>query len=264
MSAEQPLIATWREFKSRDGLNVLEEDKRVLDSYKKRNLYHTHATYEEYIRDTDFDPSSDNRLHLGLIPIPYLGNLAKARIFILMLNPGFLPIDYYAETHCREFREAMERNLRQEFQPDDYPMISLNPRFAWLGGAEYWTRKLSGVLSDLRRQRGLTWTEALQIASREIAVVELCPYHSQNFKLPDPMLSKLKSVKLMKDFVNEVLVPKAKKGDACIIATRSVSHWELPNNVDNIVIYSGAASRAAHLTLNSEGGKIIANFLNRH
>ncbi len=61
----------------------------------------------------------------------------------------------------------------------------------------------------------------------------------------------------MTEYVLGEVVPKAKRGEAVIIVTRSVRGWGLPIH-KNIVVYEGAESRSAHLTLNSRGGKMIA------
>ena len=49
-------------------------------------------SYEICFRENKFNPTG---YLTGLLPQPYLGNLETADIFILMLNPGFHPIDLY-------------------------------------------------------------------------------------------------------------------------------------------------------------------------
>ena len=40
------------------------------------------------------DPANPVALHLRLTPVPYVGNLTKADIFLAMINPGLGPQDY--------------------------------------------------------------------------------------------------------------------------------------------------------------------------
>lgn len=198
-------------------------------------------------------------MHVGLIPIPYIGNLATARVFILMLNPGFTELDYFAEDHSSDYRKALTDSLRQRIGKNDFPMVSLNPKFSWSGGYQYWVGKLGQIIRVIQEQRQCSWTEALRVLSGEIACIELYPYHSRRSGLSDS-IQILESARLAKDYVHKILIPKARKNSALIVVTRQSRVWELPKH-RNIVVYSGAESRAAHLTLKSKGGQRIAEFL---
>ena len=139
-------------------------------------------------------------------------------------------------------------------------MISLNPQFAWTGGYRYWSTKLDKVLKVACKHRGFSWIDALRFVSRNLACVELYPYHSRSFNLPTSIKNSLLSAKLAKAYVHDVLVPKARSGAATIIVTRKGNEWGLPRH-RNIVVYNSSESRAAHLTLNTSGGRKIAEFL---
>ncbi len=56
----------------------------------------TLKSFDAYIKSKDFG-NKDRWLHTGLLPMPYIGYLKKASIFILTLNPGLKPLDYYSE-----------------------------------------------------------------------------------------------------------------------------------------------------------------------
>lgn len=260
MSDALSLVEAWRGFSPCKGCNLLEGDERLLQPHKGRRLAHRCASFEEYIQDPDFTASDARRLHLGLLPVPFMGNLASARIFILMLNPGFDELDYFAEDSSREFRTALLDSLYQRIRPDDFPMVCLNPRFSWHGGYQCWTGKLNGVLRTLCRQRRCTWTDALRFLSRNVACIELFPYHSRSFGLPAPIKGSLRSAQLAKRYVHEVVLPRVAAGSAGIIVARKSREWDLPRH-KNIVVYSPSESRAAHLTLGSPGGHILAKFL---
>jgi hypothetical protein len=51
----------------------------------------------EAYRSLDYCASHDRRLHLGLLPQPFFGDLRRASIYVLLLNPGLGPDDYYDE-----------------------------------------------------------------------------------------------------------------------------------------------------------------------
>ena len=102
---------------------------------------HNYLTYDEYV--VNDDPRNDRgriRFHLGLVPVPYAGNLSSAKLFLLMANPGFQSLDYFAESFVPKFKKRAIQNLRQEGQEEKYPMLYLDPEFAWHGGGEYWRK----------------------------------------------------------------------------------------------------------------------------
>jgi hypothetical protein len=262
VKAHHPLLKAWNRFSPRKGSNILNGDEKLLEPYKGRSLVHQYSSFDSYIADPNFSqPEKAHMLHLGLIPVPFVGNLQSAKVFILMLNPGFSEVDYYSETHCSDFRSALVDSLRQRIHPNDFPMISLNPRFAWTGGYRYWSAKLDKVLMAACKHRRFSWTDALRFVSRNLACIELYPYHSRSFHLPASVKNSLLSAKLAKTYVHDVLVPKARSGAATIIVTRKGSEWDLPHH-RNIVVYNSSESRAAHLTLNTSGGRKISEFLN--
>lgn len=216
-------------------------------------------SFDEYVASKEFGLSSDTSLHVGLLPIPFVGNLEKASIFVLMLNPGLSAGDYFAEYHNSEFRNAHIRNLRQENENDEYPFIFLSPQFAWHPGFGYWHKKFDDVIEKLVKQSKITYQEAMNTLAKSLVCLELLPYHSKAFG-SGSLLKNLPSVNAMLNFVHEVLIPKAKDGKVIIIATRSVKNWRLPKH-KNIITYEGGETRSAHLSLTSRGGMAIANHL---
>ena len=71
----------------------------------------------ELLGHQGFDFLGSGVLHLGLLPMPFAGRLDRADIFILLLNPGFRPSDYFAEFRDEAFRKAWSDNIRQETPP---------------------------------------------------------------------------------------------------------------------------------------------------
>ena len=90
--------------------------------------------YELFIKNPDFGNLNPYGLHVNLIPIPYVDSIRNVSIFVLLLNPGFAPMDYYAESHSIEYRDRLIANLRQEVGDLEFPNFFLDPNFIYPGG----------------------------------------------------------------------------------------------------------------------------------
>ena len=261
MTITHDLISCWRQCKLESPPYLFHNDN--LD--KVNGHIKTRETFKEYISKAEYGLSHDTILHTGLLPVPFICDLEKASIYILMLNPGFSPSDYFAEQHSPDFRNAVIRNLRQENGNDEYPFFGLNPQFAWHPGFEYWQKKFDSIIRKIAEQPGCTYQNAMSKLAKNIACLELLPYHSKSFGA-GALLKSLPSVEVMRKFVREILIPRAKDGTAIIIVTRGVNSWKLPKFVDNdydhVIIYKGSEARAASLSKGSRGGKAICNQLN--
>jgi len=168
------LIEEWKGCELESGPYLLEGDKRLIQ-YPERYVYH--KTFKEYIQSNDFG-LSNAKLHLGLIPIPYMGNLRDSSIFILMSNPGLSNIDYYGEQYNSDYKDGLKNNLRQENLDHQFPFVSLNPQFSWHAGFEYWWSKFYSLVEIESKRRQISYRDVLSIFARSISVLQLLPYHS--------------------------------------------------------------------------------------
>lgn len=250
------LLSAWRGIQLSKPPFILSGD-HILE---EKGYCHSYCNFSDYISDPNFGTTSSQKIHAGLIPSPYGGNILKAKIYILGLNPGFGPHDYYAESSIKEFRKGKIEQLRQEDLDKDFPWLYLNPLFCWHGGWKYWTGRLGDIINKLSEQKGISYNEALKRLSQKIACLEYIPYHSKSYGIAKSIAGEMLSPQLMKAFVHNYVVPKARKGEAAIIVTRHVELWELPRN-DNIVVYNQTESRAAYLNSKSPGGKMIAKMI---
>ncbi|MGA2898257.1 MAG: hypothetical protein ABSE27_11780 [Acidobacteriaceae bacterium] len=199
----------------------------------------------------------DDRLHLSLMPGPYLGDLSCAEFVILQINPGLAYTDYWAESKVPEFRVRLKDNLRQSFNGIEFPFPFLDPQFCWTGGFTWWEKKLRGVLTLIAdRKFDGSYFEALRDLSRKLASVELVPYHSRTFGA-QKLITKLPSVKMVKKFVHERLVPDAKAGKLTLIVMKKGSFWGLPMGQKGIVVYPPRQAQASSLGPESPGGRAI-------
>lgn len=230
------LIEGWRKCQVESHPYYFPGDEDVINSRKIIE----HKSFDEFIVSEEFGPALDSqkRFHVGLLPCPYVGNLRKASIFILTLNPGFMPCDYFAEQNG-EFREALKKNLRQKNTDDTYPHICLNPRFSWHPGFTYWQRRLHDITKALMKKEDIKYQQALSQLAQKVACLELMPYHSKSSPNFSP-LKNLPSIRAMLDYVRQVLVKRVRAGTAIIIAIRGGENWGLPKH-KNIIVYKGKA-----------------------
>jgi hypothetical protein len=246
-------ISTWKKAPLKAPPYLFPGDDVLLQA-KYRNKITILKSFSEYCR-SDQIAGSGNKLHLGLLPLPYWGDLQHAKVFLLMLNPGLSHINYYSEYQIPSCRGILVRNIKQRNFDNTYPSIFLNPRYCWDGGFRYWTDKLASVAKALMFDRHYTYQKALSILSRRLACIQLVPYHSRSFQA-GPLVPKLISASLAQAFIHEDLLPKARKGKIQIIVLRGNSFWKLQEE-NHVIVYRNWESRGSSLSLDSRGGKSI-------
>jgi len=221
----------------------------------KKPGFVVHRSLAEYASSEPFLSERDRMLHLGLKPIPFVGRICDARVYLLMLNPGLSAVDYLAEWHTPSYAVVLADNLK-----GTRPFIFLDPEFAWHSGFTYWHRKLAAVMRALSSATGLTQSQVLRRLACSICLIQLLPYHSAAFGVSRKLLQSLRSPGLAKRFVAEVIMPRAQAGDALVVVARHATYWEVPP-CRGVVRYEGSEARAAHLTPNSQGGARIIDAL---
>jgi len=222
-----------------------------------------HRTWSEYVRASDFG-GDDKQLQLQLLPIPFLGNVADAKVIVLLQNPGLAPGDYYAELEHKDFRSRLEANLNGNLNQHDYPFLFLDPDLAWHAGFTWWHRKLQPVIAAVAEKlqssgRPTTLRTGRQAVARHLAAIELLPYHSKTGVLNEGQLSRFASVKWAKDHVHDLL----RSGEVDVIAMRQVRLWDPQNEFDGNprwCAYESGQSMAATLKPghgNDGGNRIV-------
>lgn len=254
------LLTTWASWREGSAPHVLDADRPVLLSGRSERSTIVYTDWPTVIAAEDFAKPGDERLHLGLLPEPFCGNLRTASIYVLLLNPGLGPTDYFGELQVPAFRAARLRNLQQAFGAHEVPFYMLDPQFAWHGGFAWWHRKFAAVIQEIQRRRHVPYAAAQRALASELASIELVPYHSSVFRDADRWLQRLRSVELARQFVQEFVLPRVRRREAIVIATRQVSQWNLPTH-PGVITYSNGQARGAHLTPNSPGGRAILDWL---
>jgi hypothetical protein len=258
VEAVNSLVSFWREL-SLDGTSFVHPrdwETLVTDNLKSR-FDSTPLNFKSFVESPRFGNFADNRFYEALLPQPYFGCLDAADIVILMLNPGFQIVDYYAQERNVEFRKILERSLRQELADDEYPFPWLNPDLCWHSGFIYWERKLRDVLKAIaKRYAAQGYLKALRALSKRVAVLQLVPYNSAQFDAGD-LIGELKSTSEVKEYVKKELESAAIDGKKTLIVTRQSRSWSLAPREPSIIVYEGAERRGASLGLTSRGGRAI-------
>jgi hypothetical protein len=99
------------------------QDLPALKTRVAKLLEEPPTNLRRFIASKRFDPE-DRDFHFSLLPSPYVGDVCRADILLLLLNPGFKPADYYAEWSVPEFRDRVVSNLYQRFNGVEFPFFA--------------------------------------------------------------------------------------------------------------------------------------------
>ena len=252
------LLEAWGAWKPDGPPYMLQADKDVLKSPRMKGKVVLCNGWESVMGNSGPNKPGDTRLHLDLIPLPFMGDLEKASVYVLMLNPGLSPMHYFEYRDSR-FRQALIANLRQKPAKGVMPFVSMDPQFAWHDGFSYWHEKLGEVIERIANCSGITFAEAREKLAAKLAVIQLVPYRSAK----KPSVEGLRSVELVKDYVSKIIIQeRCKEKGALVIMARGVSAWKtcLPkelrenfkdrrygDNGGRIIRYSSGQARGASL-----------------
>ena len=246
------LIAAWRDWAGAGAQGLLKGDEALCEDPGRCGWI---RSWEDY-RASGRWASKDDQFQLGLLPVPYVGNLSEAKVWILLLNPGCGPLDFFGEDRVPEYRQAILDNLLQNDAARRRGFFYLDPEFSWSGGFRYWHGKLRGVVEEFRERTGLGDVGAWDQVRGSIATLELVPYHSSKFRLPSRTLAQLESVRLVRSYLSDHLLPRARNGAATLVVTRKSRMWHVSGE-ENVIVYGAGQARGAHLGPTTAGGRAI-------
>jgi hypothetical protein len=186
--------------------------------------------------------------HLSLIPVPYVGDLKQADIFVLMLNPGFSRSEYRVEADPA-FSARLRKNLQQEFAADSQPFWYLAPDAARHPGYTYWHSRLAGLGS-------------MSSLGRRLAVIERFAYHSAKFGSA-AISDRLPSTQAAKRYVHDVILPRVLANEVLLVVARGATAFGITarDERSNLVVYGPDETASAWLTPNSRGGAAILKWI---
>jgi hypothetical protein len=251
------LLETWSTWRPRQrGFRVLPADKPVLESLADWRKPVRWRSWEQC--QAGYDPWADKTpLHLGLCPLPFIGDVRNAKVCFLLLNPGLAELDYFAEYKVPQFASRLRANLRQDFSGTEYPFFPLDPQFAWHSGNRYWQTKLGPVINKLAKPS--QHAHVRKVVAQNVCAIELVPYHSVSNSLTGSMREKLASTQLAKAYVRDVLLEDARRGKRLLVAMRSTADWGIMKNSRGVRCFQGGEARGARLSTadrSSHGSKV--------
>ncbi len=112
----QSLVKFWAEpvMPDANGRYIHPDDREVLEGWLTAARPHKPRSVNTLaIPQEGKEPPRTGQLHLSLPPMPYVGNLASAKIVLGMINPTVGRLDY-SDNQCLGFKELRERTLNQE------------------------------------------------------------------------------------------------------------------------------------------------------
>jgi hypothetical protein len=89
--AGMALDEVWGNWQPQSAPFALDDDLERLQYGKGASHLTIWRSWEEATQDPNFCEPGDSRLHLGLLPQPFFGNVREASIYVLLLNPGLGP-----------------------------------------------------------------------------------------------------------------------------------------------------------------------------
>ncbi len=136
------------------------------------------------------------RLHLHLRPVPYIGDLKTAKVFLAMINPTVGWSDYEDNAQKnKEYPALLDQNLKQKL-PYCFALDNSVPALA-----PSWSNYYRDVFNGFVQEAGRTIEERAHLRNTlrdTVAILELVPYFSQNATMISQgnLDSKLQSSKL--------------------------------------------------------------------
>ena len=175
-SAFKALVSFWKE----DG--ALLEDQLSAVHVRDESLLAEQPCVSNITKTTHSDyfktGHRDGKLHLNLLPVPYVGRLSSADIFLLMINPVVSQDDYETE-QLSFYRQLWQANLDQTCETNF--AFSGDQRTSW---SAYYRRKFGRFAKDSVR-KGRSLESIYEDLGKRLAIIELVPYYSQNATLID-------------------------------------------------------------------------------
>lgn len=186
---------------SDNGNYVLKQEQAIVEKYNKK------------VNNDLF------KIHTQIMPAPFMGDVHNAPIVILMLNPGYDPMEDEIKEDGRNFYNRYKHYWKNEIQ--HIQTIPESPFFAldieYCKSSPYWGNKLKFLLEH---------TDRVTLA-KKICTIQLFPYHSKNYKPIYKNLFKYESFDnyLPSQKYNFDLVDKAMARNAIIIIARGKTVW---------------------------------------
>lgn len=228
---ENPWIDTTSEVYNGEEIIVATADlkyiKKLLDSKKYPPVDKVDDDANEKTKKA---AKEKYKLQLSVYPQHFVGNIDKAEIIILSLNPGYSTEYHDAYKTNTNYKETIKENLEMK-QPFFHAFELANE--SDLG---YWGNKMKCWVEDYDKKDNEELIESLKKIAENIALAEFFPYHSISYNGMYDKLGKgtsSNSNRKIKDYLptQKFLFEKIKKriddknDKVIIILTRSFAKW---------------------------------------
>lgn len=245
------LVEFWLAFTPSEPPHIHPADAEFLEQSGRTVTQVEARDFGSFVRSSDFG-KWDGRFHLSLLPAPYLGDLDRADIFLLLINPG-VALQSYLEQADHRYLELWEKTLRQRLDGTAFPNYAVDPANSWCGAYQWWEKKFRRIACELVQSKSQpSYISALREISRRVAAIELNPYHS--ISRPNlNSLGQLPSTIAARQFVRSNLLPRAAEGRAIVVVTRGGDKWGIEDNVSGVYIYDKTQARSASFSLSVNG-----------
>lgn len=203
---------------------------------------HLYALKDELNTIKAFNSRCDNKdykIHLDIIPEPYIGNPNTCSILLLNLNPGYSSSDTKFHSKNSYFRSISVKNLLHESL--NYPFYLLDPKISDSPGSLWWRKKFAELIK----------LRDIDKIANSIAVIEYFPYHSEKYK-DIGMIFESQNYsfdlvrKCMKRGIAIILMRSFRKWFGVILGLNAYTNLFYCRSVQNPTISSGNLSQYVH------------------
>ena len=163
------------------------------------------ADDEQIILNFNNIVKSQYRVHLEILPEPYVGN-PEAKIVLLNLNPGFYERNEIFGLGHDYFRQASRANLAHACQ--EYPFFHLDPRNSGSPGDVWYRQKFRSLIDQFGSKK----------VAEEFFVIEYFPYVTEK-KIAHRL-------RIPSQAYSFYLVEQAMRRNALIVQMRSKREWQ--------------------------------------
>lgn len=243
------------------------------------NVCFTQSQIDQYVKKAD-----SKKIHVDLMPSPYMGDIENARVIIFMNNPGIGKQDRYTKTgeveksflgeytdHKRkDVLQALTSTIKQDMQSTllkDYKFAFLHPELHNTEGGKYTLRKLRASIEFYCKENYVSKEIGIQHYANNICILQNFPYHC-GFE-PKKYQSNLKSHSRMQEFYQEIVPILCRMEDRLVVIVRGsklLREFASGSNVIDYMQLEKAACLRAHFSVKADGkvGIAIAEHIIKH
>lgn len=161
------------------------------------------------------------KLHLGLFPQPFVGNIRDASVYILFGNPGLSVQDYVDELDTPKYRAQCIANLAGQLDH----FAPLHGDALHTGAQKYWNSTFKRLIKETGDRLGIPAGEARAWVLSQVATIEAGAYHSPKF--PGGVFENLPSTNAAQAFVNDHVLPRAVREECVVFVWRQARLWDI-------------------------------------